>query len=95
MLEAATNINSQVVSRTFCLEKLWFIFLITFARRGLISSWVGGSLLACGGYNNTALDNQCWTYHPGQIGKITKINCTKVDKMFSIRHKQLDREPST
>jgi len=34
------------------------------ARRGLIAAWVGGSVLACGGQNNTVENNSCWKYQP-------------------------------
>ena len=30
------------------------------ARRGLVAAWVGGSVLACGGVNNTDSNNLCW-----------------------------------
>jgi len=33
-------------------------------RRGLIAAWVGGSVLACGGQNNTQENNLCWRYDP-------------------------------
>jgi hypothetical protein len=42
----------------------FFLLLSCFFRRGLIAAWVGGSVLACGGQNNTKENNLCWKYHP-------------------------------
>lgn len=34
------------------------------ARRGLVTAWVGGKVLACGGVNGTLGLNLCWQYNP-------------------------------
>ncbi|XP_071746818.1 uncharacterized protein [Lepeophtheirus salmonis] len=51
-------------------------------RKGLVANWIDGSVIACGGYNQTAVLNVCWKFVP-ELNDWKEIRSTEIERHFA------------